>query len=340
MGLIKYEALLGMLAKKPLRGGAFFFLGDEAFLREEAVDRVVDAYLDPTTRDFNLDQLRGDDADAESLASILSTPPMMAEWRVMVLRDAQALTQKARDVVESVATAPPPGLAFVITAVIPGGSKAKFYPALKKAACSVEFAAIDPLDAPGWLIEQAQTAHRIGLAPDAARALVAALGTDLRMLSGELEKLATFADGRAQLTVEDVRALTGAIPRYDRWEWFDLIGERKFAEALRQLPVLLAAGESGVGLIIGMSAQLLRIGLVCAGGSAALERELKPYQRWLSKRIVPQARRWSVDEVDRGLTEMLRTDRLLKSASLTDRQAMEELLLRLHTRGGIRDTAA
>jgi hypothetical protein len=34
-------------------------------------------------------------------------------------------------------------------------------------------------------------------------------------------------------------------------------------------------------------------------------------------------------EVDAALGELLRTDRLLKSASLSDRQALEELLLRL-----------
>jgi hypothetical protein len=33
--------------------------------------------------------------------------------------------------------------------------------------------------------------------------------------------------------------------------------------------------------------------------------------------------------VDQALMELLRTDRLLKSASLSDRQALEELLLRM-----------
>ena len=38
------------------------------------------------------------------------------------------------------------------------------------------------------------------------------------------------------------------------------------------------------------------------------------------------------EALDRGLLDLLRADRLLKSASLTDRQVMEELLLRLHQR--------
>ena len=84
-----------------------------------------------------------------------------------------------------------------------------------------------------------------------------------------------------------------------------------------------------MGLVIGMGGQLLKVGIVCAGGQGALEKELKPFQRWMARRIVPQARRWTLPEVDAALGELLRTDRLLKSASLTDKQAMEELLLRL-----------
>jgi DNA polymerase III delta subunit len=49
----------------------------------------------------------------------------------------------------------------------------------------------------------------------------------------------------------------------------------------------------------------------------------------MARKIVPQARRWTLPEVDAALSELLRTDRLLKSASLSDRQALEELLLRL-----------
>jgi hypothetical protein len=49
-------------------GGAFFFFGDEDYLREEAVAKVVAAYVDPATRDFNFDQLRGGDVTADDLA--------------------------------------------------------------------------------------------------------------------------------------------------------------------------------------------------------------------------------------------------------------------------------
>jgi DNA polymerase-3 subunit delta len=307
----------------------FFFHGEEDFSREEAVGRVVSAYLDPSTRDFNFDQLRGAEVTADELASLTATPPMMAEHRVVVVRDAQGLSPKAREVVEAAAAAPPHGLVLVLSGIIPAASKAKFYDELKKRAVATEFAPLDPNDAPGWMMDYASEVHGVELAAEAARAVVAAIGADLGMLRSELAKLVAYAGDRKRVTLDDVRAVGGSVPRQDRWAWFDLVADRKFREALATLPTLLEAGENAVGLVIGMGGQLLKVGIVCAGGQGALERELKPFQRWMAKRIVPQARRWTLPELDAALGELLRTDRLLKSASLTDRQAMEELLLRL-----------
>lgn len=310
-------------------GGVYFLHGEDAHSREEAVSRVVDAYSDAATRDFNLDQLRGADVSAEAIASILATPPMMAEWRVVVVREVQGLSVKAREAVEGVLAGPPAGLVLVLSGTIPAGSKARFYTELQRHARSVEFGVVSPHDAPGWLIERAHAQHGAELSPDAARAMVSGIGADLGILAAELAKVVAFCGDRATITLDDVRAVGGVLPQQDRWAWFDLVGERRFAEALRTVPLLLNAGESAVALVIGMGTQLLRIALVCAGGQAALERELKPYQRWLARRVVPQARQWTSAELDGALGELLRTDRLLKSASLTDRQALEELILRL-----------
>ena len=92
-------------------GGVFFLQGDDAFGREEALRHLIDAHMDPAVRDFNLDALRGSAVDVDTLASILATPPMMAEWRVVVIRDAEplAMSSRARSLILDTAAAPPPG---------------------------------------------------------------------------------------------------------------------------------------------------------------------------------------------------------------------------------------
>jgi DNA polymerase-3 subunit delta len=334
MPAVNSAGLLRHLQGNP-SAAVIFLHGEEEYLREAAVKAVVEQVVDPATRDFNLDQLRGSDVSAEALASMLATPPMMAQYRLVIVRDAQGLSVKARELLEQILPKPTPGVILLLVATIPSASKAKFYDVLKKQALSVEFAAVDPLDLPGWLVARAASEHALDLELDAARALAGAIGAQLGVLATELEKAAAYVGDRKQIVLADIKAVGGYIPRVDRWGWFDKVGERRFNEAFNDLPELLDSGENGVGLIIGLGSHLLKIGLMVAGGRQALERHLRPNQKWLANRLQTPARKWSAAEIDRAMEELLRADRLLKSASLTDRQAMEELLLRLSLGGPV-----
>lgn len=315
-------------------GGVFYLHGEDHFRKEATVRALVDAHLDPATRDFNFDPLRGTEVDGETLSSVLATPPMMAEWRVVVLREVEGLasTKKARDELVAVAKSPPPGLALIMSCTVPSGSKAKFYRELAKHGRSVEFRAIGEADVPGWLMSRAEEAHGVELDADAARALGGAIGTDLGVLSQELEKLAHFVGDRRRIAVADIEAAGTRLPSEDRWRWFDLVGERRFEEARRALPVLLGQSETGVGLVIGLTTHFLRLGIAAQKGPRGLEAALPRHQKWLASRIAEQARDWSLGEVDDALAGLLDVDRLLKASPHTDEHFLESWLLGLRVR--------
>ncbi|MDX1567197.1 MAG: DNA polymerase III subunit delta, partial [Longimicrobiales bacterium] len=280
-------------------GGAFFLHGADEFRKEEAARELIEQHLEPATSDFNFDRYRGGELDIETLASTLATPPMMAEWRVVVLREAEALAQssRARDVILGAVKDPPPGLAFILLATIPERSSARFYKDLKKLARSTEFAEIAQSDVPGWLMMRAEEGFGVTLDEDAARALGAAVGSDLGILAQELDKLSEMVGDAERITLADVEAAGTHLPKQDRWGWFDMVGERRFDEALEGLPVLLSQrGESGVGLTIGLTRHLLRLGVAAEGGKRAVEEILPPHIRgWLGSKLAGQARGWTAE---------------------------------------------
>jgi DNA polymerase-3 subunit delta len=196
----------------------------------------------------------------------------------------------------------------------------------------VEFQPFTPDDVPGWILEHARAAHGTELDVDAAQALAAAIGTNLGILAKELEKLADFVGDGDRITLKDVEAAGTRLPSQDRWRWFDLVGERRLDEALDGLGVLLAQGESGVGLVIGLATHLLRLGVVSEKGPRALESALPPHQRWLAARLAGQGRKWTASEIDAALEGLLRVDRLLKASALSDQHFLEEWLLGLMAR--------
>ncbi len=315
-------------------GGVFFLHGEDQFQKEETVRALVDHCVDPETRDFNLDQLRGSETDVEAVARILATPPMMADLRVVVVREVEALVTSApfRTLLGKLVEAPPPGLTTILEATIPQKSKAKVYRTLMDSCQSLEFPAVSQDDVPGWLMSRAREHHGREFEPDAARALAAAVGNELGVLARELEKLSGMTDEGGSITLAEVEAAGTHLPRQDRWKWFDLIGEKRFEAALTGLPVLLQQGESGVGLAIGLGTHLLRLGILVEHGAAALEKVLPPRQRWLARRLQGQARRWSGAEIAAALGALRRTDELLKSSPMSDAHLVEQWILVIMTR--------
>ena len=304
--------------------------GPEAYHRAAVERAIIEAHVDPATRDFNLDRISGRGVDESALASVLGTPPMMAEWRVAVLRDAEVLSGAARlrKLVEDTIDRTPPGLALILVADLPERSSARIWQRLKKATHSVECARLDAADLPGWLAERAK-ALGATLEPETARSLVATAGADLGRLETELDKLCAYVGERARIRTEDIEAVVGPTRTQDRWAWFDLVGEGRFAQAREALPILLDAGESGVGLVLGLGTHFLRIGLAVTGGRGALEEALPPHQRWIARRLGGQAARWNRDSVRAAVADLARADLLLKSTATGDRAVLEELLHRL-----------
>lgn len=332
-----------MSSKGPLglpdreKGGAFFLHGEDRFRKEEAGRALVEWHLDPATKDFNFDPLRGPEVSAEDLASVLATPPMMAEWRVVVLREAEALasSSRARGLLLDVAKKPPPGLAFIILATIPRNSRAKIYQELKRHARAVEFQEVGQNDVPGWLVDWTASRHGMEITQEAAEALGAAVGTDLGVLSQEVAKLANLVEEGAPIDLEAVKRGGTFIPRENRWQWFDRVGRREFSPALEGLGILLSQGESGVGLTIGLATHLLRLGVARTGGAekvAPLLGNMPPSRRdWVAGKLVEQSRRWTVGELEQAALGLRRADRLLKSSSLAEDLVLEEWLLGLMT---------
>lgn len=314
-------------------GGAFYLHGEDHFRKEETVRALIEAHLDPGTRDFNYDPIRGAEVDAETLASLIATPPMMAEWRVVVLRGVEGVTQSkhAREVLLRAVQSPPPGLALIMSATVPEGSKAKIYRELAKYAKSVEFQAISQSDAPGWVVDRAREMHGVEFDLDAARALAGAIGSNLGVLAQEVEKLAEFVGEREHVTRDDVDAAGTSLPSQDFWGWCDYVCDRRLEDAVRTLPILLSQGESGVRIVIQLATSLLRIGVALSGGQRGLEAVLPPYQKRFIGRTMSQSRHWTPDSVDRALASLLEVDRMLKSSSLKakDQHFLETWLLGL-----------
>jgi DNA polymerase-3 subunit delta len=70
----------------------YVFFGEEDFLRSELVHVLVDQFLpDEGTRSFNYDLLYGGDVQLRDVLSMAQSYPVMADRRVVIVREAEKL---------------------------------------------------------------------------------------------------------------------------------------------------------------------------------------------------------------------------------------------------------
>lgn len=331
---------------KAIRDGGFapvyYLHGDDDFLKDDAVKRLVKSAVDPATRDFNLEIRRAADLDAETLDSLLGTPPMMAERRVVVLRDVAGLKKDARQALDRYLARPASDLVLVLVAVA-GGKADK---ALCDKATAVEFEPLTGDRVPKWIVHHAEAELGASITPEAVTLLQEAVGSDLPTLCCELEKLASYANGRP-IDEDAVTAIVGVRRGETLSDLLDAIAARETRTALGLVEHVLAQPKtSAVSIVMALTVQTLAL----AWGRARFERGsgrnqlsgeffslLKetgafPMRPWgeAASAWTRYVERWTLPQLDRALDLLLAADVALKETRLsTDEQLLATLVLSL-----------
>jgi len=333
-------ALLDRAFDKSLKRGEFervyYLHGDDDFLKERAVRRLIAAAVDASTRDFNLDVRAAAELDAETLGSLLGTPPMMAARRVIVVRDVAALRKDARAVLDRYLASPAADLVLALVAA--AGEKAKADKALESKAATIEFKPLSGDRVPKWIMHHVESELSATITPEAAELLQQAVGNELAELAAELEKLVSYAGGGVidEAAVADV---VGVRRGETLGDFLDRVAARDAAGALALLPHILAQPKtSAVSIVMALTTQMLAIGWgITRNGRADYFELLKtgkafPMRPWAEAARAWSAaeRHWTDESVDGALDALLAADIALKETRISsDTQLLSTLVLTL-----------
>ena len=342
MPTVSMQAFKSAVAKGPL-DPVYLFHGADDFLKESWIRRVVEAVIDPGLRDFNLELLRGTECELAHLSGALDALPMLAERRVVVLRDPGALKKAERARLNTYLKRPAPETVLLLVA--PAGAKVDA--ALTDAASSVEFKALEGDDLVKWITHQTKTACGTTIAADAAALLASYGGSDLALLSGELNKLVAYTNGGA-IDVAAIEAVTGVRQGHTMGDLLDRVASRDITGAVALIEEAIDLPKSGgVPVVMALTTQMLGIGWVLAARARGLHPSrvsgelfaiLKASGGAYTGRSwgeavtcwTTHAPKWTSAEVDRAIETLLRADLALKDTKVSsEAQLLTSLLLEL-----------
>ncbi|MBD0824534.1 DNA polymerase III subunit delta [Aestuariibaculum marinum] len=210
----------------------YFLMGEEPYYIDRISDFIEENVLAEEERGFNQMVLYGRDITIDDIVSNAKRYPMMAEYQVVIVKEAQDLSRTIEKLVDY-AKNPQPSTVLVINYKYKTIDKRKtLYKTLKTTGVIYESKKLYENQVADW-IRRVLASQKYSIEPKAAQMLVEFLGTDLSKINNELEKLKIILPNGSQITPEHIEENIGISKDFNNFELRKAIGERDVMKAHR-----------------------------------------------------------------------------------------------------------
>lgn len=207
-------------------------MGEEPYYIDKISEFIEQTVLAEEERGFNQMILYGRDVAVEDIVSNAKRFPMMAERQVVIVKEAQDLS-RTFDKLDDYAKNPQPSTVLVLCYKYKTVDKRKaVYKAIKKSGVVFESKKLYDNQVPDW-IKRVLSPKGYAITPKASQLLVEFLGTDLRKINNELEKLQIVLPKNTQITPEHIEENIGISKDYNNFELRKAIGARDSKKAFK-----------------------------------------------------------------------------------------------------------
>jgi len=326
---ISYETFLDQVERGDL-APIYLLLGTESFLVQEALALLVESVLDPTTREFNLDKFYGDEADPTAVVNAALAYPVLASKRVVVLRNLDKLSESALRALLPIFEHPSDTTCLILTAEKVDKAR-KTLAALVGHCVTVDCSPLYERQVPAWIDRRASCEGK-QITREAADLLLAQVGSSLRDLANEIQKLLIFLGDRQSIEASDVREVVGTTRMNSIFELTGAIGNRRTLDAIRMTARMLDEGEKPTRMIsmilrdFGIMVKIKSYQTLISSKELSQKVGVSPF---FLKEYVRQSGLFSAEMLTQGIQHLREADSNLKSGYQNDRTIMELLVYRL-----------
>jgi DNA polymerase-3 subunit delta len=286
--------------------------GEDSFLLREAALEILG---EVRAREVDGAEWQGGEA------SDLATPSLFGERRALLVSGAKALPEEGVAELRRYLELPDPDAPLVLLAVV--GERAKAPAALVKlvqGVGAVTEVKVARKDLTGWLARRAKR-REVNLAPEAASALVDALGEDPAAIDQALVQLRGAFPGE-RLTADHVARQFRGLGEQHVWDLCDRAFGRDLPGAMRSLRTLLEGRNEGLPILGGLASRLRDLVRVRSlperTPPAEVARQAGLRFEWQARRYRDQAARFTLPELALIHEHVTWADRALKSGATDD----------------------
>ena len=209
----------------------YLLMGEESYFIDTLCEKLAASILDEAARAFNQVTVYGKDTEAGQVINLCRQMPMMGQWQVVILKEAQQL--RGLEKLSFYTQKPSPTTILVICHKEKNADRrSAFYKGC--AANGVVFESVRPRDyeITSWL-QQFIARRGLGIDPKALSMLTDHLGTDISKISNELHKLTvSLPEGTKRITDADIEKNIGISKDFNNFELCKAVVTRDMGRAL------------------------------------------------------------------------------------------------------------
>lgn len=332
------RAFFRQLAKEGAPATIYVVWGEERYLVDEAVRRLVAAVFPSGRDDFNLLRLHAGDTPVAEALQHASMMPMFAARRVVVLRGAERITPDEWKRLAAWAQTATPTTLFVLEGLkiderLKGVKDFLATPGVSR----VQFIELDEPNVLDWVARRGRQ-HGLELERQVPAYLVEAVGRSLALLDMAIQRASLYLrapnDGTyLRLTVQQIQEVVPDTRTRSIFELTDSVASRQLEVALQSFRRMLEQGDSAIGTVSMVTMQMRRLLLIHEGMRRGLQGDglarHAGVPNFSLSRYVEQARRFRTAELVVALQHAALTDRALKSSRLSDETQVERFFMAL-----------
>lgn len=209
----------------------YFLMGDEPYFIDEIAGYIEENILDETEREFNQSVLYGRDVDAHGILEYAKRFPMMSNYQVVIIREAQNIRNIEK--LEEYCKKPLDSTILVLCYKYKKLDRRKsFSKAVEKNGVVFESKRIYDDKVPGWISNQLK---ELGyqITPKASLLLSQYVGSDLSKIMNEIGKMMINLEKGVLIDDRVIEENIGISKDYNIFELQDALGERDVLKANR-----------------------------------------------------------------------------------------------------------
>ncbi len=236
MAKIKQDDQVNQIVKDIKQGNykpIYFFWGDEPYYIDKLSEFIENTILSESERDFNQTVMYGADTNVTEIIATAKRFPMMAEYQVVIVREAQGISDFNQKMDDLAAYAKNPQkstiLVFVYKYKKPDARKA-FFKEIKKSGIIFESKKKYENELPNW-ISKVLSGKGYKIEQKAIFMLVEFLGNDLEKISKELDKLTDILEKGTLITPLHIEENIGVSKDFNIFELNSAIAYRDVLKA-------------------------------------------------------------------------------------------------------------